>query len=108
MRRILKNQKGFTLVEVLCALAIMGMSIGVFSTGILTAFSINYNARESQTALMSELQSAEGMAGTPAGTMSVSFCKVGTGGTLSSPFASVGVELYRETSDKDLTAYRLP
>lgn len=108
MGRILKSQKGFTLVEVLCALAIMGVSVGVFSTGIIAAASINQNASDSQAALMTELQSAEGMGGTPAGRMSVSFRKISSGGALSSPFASVNVELYQAGSSDALTAYELP
>ena len=55
----LRSKRGETLAEILVSIAILGFSIGLMLTMVMTSIRINQNSRKSDEILMTELNAAE-------------------------------------------------
>lgn len=62
MIKKLRQKKGETLIETLCSLLIVVLSVLLLSTAVLTASRINMQMRQADENYQSELKQAEGMA----------------------------------------------
>lgn len=98
-REKLKNRRGETLVEVLIAILVAGISLAILASMIATSMSINTRAREMDDALYGALSDAETHAFT-AGDAAITIRVTGgpTAVTLS------GVRVYSPPG-QDLTVY---
>ena len=65
MKKKLKSQRGFTLLEVLCAFLVIALSAGLFAAGLGAAVRINFQADEQRTAFFEELSRVDSWKPTP-------------------------------------------
>lgn len=97
----LRSTRGETLAEILVSIVILGLSIGLMLTMIMTSTKITQNAREADTKLIGELNAAEQQNGDDL-IKTADVVISGNGTTV-----TVSVDIFAEADNSNLVSYKI-